>query len=213
MDASRAFAEVPASGFDDPAEASMNLPSMPDADSHRAAQQLARFAGGDETAFEELVAEYQQTAFTAAWRVVGDAEQAHDVVQEAFLRIVRHHDRYDAGRPFRSWLLRIVRNLAIDALRRRRRFDHPDRLDHVAAPVASNALGLEGAELRERVAVVLDELPEKYRDIIVMREMEGLPAETIAEQTGIDYSTTRWRLHQARRLFREAWITRFGEAP
>jgi DNA-directed RNA polymerase specialized sigma24 family protein len=46
-----------------------------------------------------------------------------------------------------------------------------------------------------------------------MREMEGLPAETIAGQIGIDYSTTRWRLHQARRLFRDAWINRFGEAP
>lgn len=182
-------------------------------DANRAAAQLARFARGDEAAFEELVAEHQQAAFAAAWRILNDAELAHDTVQEAFLRILRHHDRYDADRPFRSWLLHIVRNLAIDNIRRRRRFDHPDRLDAVAAPAVSTSSGMEGVELRERVALVLGDLPEKYRDIIVLREMDGMPAETIAEQIGVDYNTTRWRLHQARRLFRDAWITRFGEAP
>jgi RNA polymerase sigma-70 factor (ECF subfamily) len=180
---------------------------------NRAAVQLARFARGDETAFDELVNEHQQAAFTAAWRILNDQEMAHDTVQEAFLRILRHHEQYDADRPFRSWLLRIVRNLAIDALRRRRRFDHPDRLDGVAAPTTSSAAAMEGLELRERVALVLADLPDKYRDIIVMREMDGLPAETIAAQIGVDYSTTRWRLHQARRLFREAWMDRFGEEP
>ena len=70
---------------------------------------------------------------------------------------------------------------------------------------------MEEHELRERVAQVLTDLPEKYRSIIVMREMEGTPAEDIAKAIGVDYSTTRWRLHQARLLFRQAWISRFGK--
>jgi RNA polymerase sigma-70 factor (ECF subfamily) len=180
-----------------------------EADANRAAAQLARYSAGDRTAFDELVAEHQQAAYTSAWRVLGDGEAAHDVVQEAFVRILRHYERYDASRSFRSWLLSIVRNLAIDSLRRRRRFDHPDTLDQLTSPTAPATM--EEHELRERVAQVLTDLPEKYRSIIVMREMEGTPAEDIAKAIGVDYSTTRWRLHQARLLFRQAWISRFGK--
>lgn len=178
-------------------------------DGNRAASQLARFAEGDRQAFNDLVTEHQEAAYTAAWRVIGDGEAARDVVQEAFIRVLRHHERYDASKSFRSWLLSIVRNLAIDSLRRRRRFDHPDNLDHLSAPTAS--ANLEDHELRDRVALVLTDLPEKYRSIIIMREMEGTPAEDIARVIGVDYSTTRWRLHQARVLFRQAWIARFGK--
>jgi RNA polymerase sigma factor (sigma-70 family) len=178
-------------------------------DGERSAALIQRYAAGDQGAFDDLVREHQQAAYLAAWRIVGDGEAAHDTTQEAFLRVMRHHSQYDPARPFRAWLLSIVRNLAIDTLRRRRRFAHPDQLrDLGSAPVAP---ALEGVELRERVALVLADVPEKYRDILVMREMEGMPAEDIATQIGVDYGTTRWRLHQARRLFREAWIARFGE--
>ena len=178
-------------------------------EANRAARQLERFAHGDRQAFDELVAEHQQAAYIAAWRIVGDGEAAHDVVQEAFVRVLRHHHRYDASKPFRSWLLSIVRNLAIDSLRRRRRFDHPETLSQLPAPASTATM--EVHELRERVALVLAELPEKYRSIIVMREMEGVAAEDIARTIGVDYSTTRWRLHQARLLFRQAWVARFGK--
>lgn len=178
-------------------------------DGNRAAGLLERYAGGDRAAFDALVTEHQEAAYTAAWRILGDGETAHDVVQEAFLRILRHHERYDASKSFRTWLLSIVRNLAIDSLRRRRRVARPEQLADLSAPAASSPL--ESAELRERVATVLDDLPEKYRSIIVMREMEGMPAEDIARDIGVDYSTTRWRLHQARQLFRQAWIARFGK--
>ncbi len=176
---------------------------------NRAAIQLERFARGDRSAFDELVAEHQQAAYTAAWRILGDGEAAHDVVQEAFVRVLRHHERYEADKSFRSWLLSIVRNLAIDSLRRRRRFDHPDSLSQLSAPASPATM--EEHELRARVALVLADLPEKYRSIIVMREMEGVAAEDIARTIGVDYSTTRWRLHQARQQFRQAWIARFGK--
>lgn len=174
----------------------------------RAAELLDAFARGDERAFAQLVDEHQSAALDHAARIVGDAETARDVVQEAFLRILRHHLRYDRKRSFRAWLLAIVRNLAIDALRRRRHGSDPGELAARGAPLSAN---LEAIELRERVASVLSELPEKYRTILAMRELEGIPAEDIAAETGVDYGTTRWRLHQARRLFRERWLARFGQ--
>lgn len=183
--------------------------AVADAGCERSVALIRRYAAGDQQAFDELVREHQQAVYLAAWRIVGDGETAHDVTQEAFLRVMRHHTQYDPARAFRTWLLSIVRNLAIDALRRRRRFEHPGQLQNLSSPLV--AAPMEGVELRERVAAVLADVPEKYRDILVMREMEGIPAEDIATQIGVDYGTTRWRLHQARRLFREAWIARFGE--
>jgi len=171
---------------------------------------VARFARGDDAAFAELVAMHQNIAFSFARRLLGDGEAARDVIQEAFLRILRHHRAYDAARPFRAWLLHIVRNLAIDVLRRRRPQAGADHLDQLAArPLGPSAS--ERDELRDRVAEVLAELPAKYRELIVMREMEGMAADEIAQVIGVDYGTTRWRLHKARELFRDAWRARFGE--
>lgn len=173
----------------------------------RAAAQLRRHAAGDRGAFAELVADHQGAAFATAVRIVVDADLAGDVVQEAFLRVLRHGDRYDAKRPFRPWLMQIVRNLAIDSLRRRR---HHHDVAHIGERAAPDAASDQG-ELRACVATVLGDLPEKYRLLIVMRELEGVAVETIAEQIAVDYGTTRWRLHEARRLFRAAWIRRYGE--
>jgi len=180
--------------------------SIPPAD----AELVARFARGDDEAFAELVAAHQDIAFAYARRLLGDGEQARDVIQEAFLRILRHHRAYDAARPFRAWLLHIVRNLAIDALRRRRPQAGADALDQLAAQPLGPTPG-ERNDLREHVAAVLAELPAKYRELIVMREMDGMGAEEIANIIGVDYGTTRWRLHKARELFRSAWRARFGE--
>jgi len=174
------------------------------------AELVARFAAGDDAAFAELVAAHQDVAFSYARRLLGDGELARDVIQEAFLRILRHHRAYDAARPFRAWLLHIVRNLAIDTLRRRRPQAGADHLEQLAAkPLGPSAS--ERDELRERVAAVLTELPAKYRELIVMREMEGMAADEIAAIIGVDYGTTRWRLHKARELFRDAWRARYGE--
>jgi RNA polymerase sigma-70 factor (ECF subfamily) len=185
---------------------------LPEAvEDRRAAELLARFAGGDQGAFEQLVRDHQDTAFGFARRIVGDAELARDVVQEAFIRVLRHHARFEAGRSFRTWLLHIVRNLAIDGLRRRRPNANIEYLDHLAQVERGGSSSGERDELRQRVAAVLQQLPEKYREILVMREMDGMPAEEIAQVIAVDYGTTRWRLHQARKLFREAWLQRWPE--
>ncbi len=195
----------------DPLPAAVLASSVPTVvEDRRSVDLLTRFAAGDEKAFEQLVIDHQDSAFGFARRIVGDGELARDVVQEAFIRVLRHHTRFEAGRSFRTWLLHIVRNLAIDGLRRRRPNTSSEYLDHLA-DVERGASASERDELRVSVAAILRELPDKYREILVMREMDGLPAEEIAQIIDIDYGTTRWRLHQARKLFRDAWLARWPE--
>jgi RNA polymerase sigma-70 factor, ECF subfamily len=180
------------------------------------ARLLARFAQGDDVAFSELVQRYQHLAYVVACRITGRDDLGHDVVQEAFLRCLRHRHRFDTAKAFKPWLLQIVRHLSIDALRVQRRIDAGtaagELLERTAAAHSDPAAAGDATDLRHRVASVLASLPEKYRDLLVMRELEGQSAEDIATAIGVDYGTTRWRLHEARRLFRLAWVERFGHA-
>ena len=169
---------------------------------------IRRFCAGDEQAFAILVKAHQAIAHAVAWRITARQDLAADVVQEAFLRVLRHRQNFDPARAFKPWLLQIIRNLAIDALRLCRH--HDEATAETGAVHADPGVALDAAELRIRVASVLATMPEKYREILVMREMEGLAAEDIAEKIGVEYATTRWRLHEARRLFRVAWLARFG---
>ena len=175
---------------------------------------LVRFAAGDDAAFSELVRRYQQLAYVVACRVTLREDLALDVVQEAFLRCLRHRSRFEIGRAFKPWLLQIVRHLSIDALRAQGRIDASTAAQtalDAAETTSDPAAETHASELRRNVAAVLATLPEKYRDLLIMREMEGLAAEAIADTLHLDYGTTRWRLHEARRLFRVAWVARFGD--
>lgn len=169
---------------------------------------LDRYHGGDESALDDLVDRYRETAFWVARYVVNDDEVAQDVVQEGFVRVLQRYDRYDPQRPFKAWFLQIVRNLAIDHLRRRRGQAGPDALDFI--PTQADFSGLERQELGQRIQEILATLPEKYRELIRMRDIEGLGSDEIATIIDVDYGTTRWRIHQARKLFRQAWTSRFG---
>lgn len=171
---------------------------------------LARYAAGDEAAFDDLVHLHEEAAFWTARRLVRDDDSAHDVVQDAFIRVLQHRDSYDTSRPFRTWFLRIVRNLAIDHLRRRR---HERDEDQVGPVVRSHAGDdLDRSEIRRCIAEVMETLPDKYHDLLVLREAQGMRADRIAERIGVDYATTRWRIHQARKLFRREWTSRYGDS-
>jgi len=172
-----------------------------------AAAQLAAWRAGDDQAFAALVQDHQAYAWSVATRILGDADGAADAVQEAFLRVVRHAERFDGRRAFRPWLGEIVRNLAIDLLRKRRPHADVDTIAVVAAPADVGP----DPELRGRVAAILAELPEQYRIPLAMRELEGLGADEVARQLGVDYALCRWRIHEGRRRFRLAWTARFGE--
>jgi RNA polymerase sigma-70 factor (ECF subfamily) len=175
------------------------------------ARMLERYHAGDNAALDELVERYRTSAFWVSRYVVNDDDVANDVVQEAFVRVIERSDRYDPNRPFKAWFLQIVRNLSIDHLRRRRGVVGSEPLEYI--PVHADFGALERRELAQRIQEVMATLPEKYRELIRLRDVEGYGSDEIAQIIGVDYGTTRWRIHQARKLFRQAWVARFGEEP
>lgn len=169
---------------------------------------VERARAGDAQAFAQLVDRYQQRVFWVARGMLGNDEDARDAAQEAFIRVYRSLDRFDTRLKFYTWLYQIVVNLCIDMLRKqvKRRGVSLDQVGDVAGANGSGAGGaLEGAELRQRVYRVLEELPPKYRTVMVLSDLEGIGAKDIAHMTGTTHATVRWRHHRARQLFREAW--------
>jgi RNA polymerase sigma-70 factor (ECF subfamily) len=159
---------------------------------------------GDHRAFEDLMIATQHFVAKLSWRILGDAEDVKDAVQESFLRVFRHLKRYDEGRDFHGWLARITVNVCRDLARSRRRRAYvalddtrpsDDRLhDEVAA--------------REDVALVrraIDSLPERERLAIILRDVDGLSTEEVAEILGNKAVTVRVQLNKARAKVR-AWV-------
>lgn len=190
---------------------------------------LVRICQGDATAglalsredaFRLLVERYQERAFWISKGMVGNAEDARDVAQEAFLRVFRSVDRFDLKLKFYTWFYQIVVNLSIDHLRRskkRSKVSIDELAEHgdgqVEAPHESPGTALERGEVAGRVQRVLDELPEKYRSVIVLRDLEGFDGKEVASIEGATHATVRWRLHKARQMFKDAWERIYGASP
>ncbi|MHC4943424.1 MAG: RNA polymerase sigma factor [Planctomycetota bacterium] len=165
---------------------------------------------GDQMAYADLVTRYQERAFWVAYNLLGNAEEARDAAQEAFVRVHRAIDRFDFNMNFYTWLYRIVTNLAIDRMRKLKKHQAValNGLEEVLKdPSGQNrpSFQLEEEELKLAVRRVLDILPEKYKTILVLRDIEGHSCKEIAAITGASHATVRWRLHTARKLFKESW--------
>jgi RNA polymerase sigma-70 factor (ECF subfamily) len=165
---------------------------------------------GNRESFAALVKRHEQRAFWAAYRVLGDAEASRDVAQEAFLRVWRALERFDFSMAFSTWLYRITINLAIDHLRRNKRHKGVD-IDPFREALADETsepaphVAQDRSEMTRQVRSVLETLDEKYRTVLALRDLEGLSAKQISDITGIAHATVRWRLHVARKQFRESW--------
>lgn len=194
----------------------LNQDEDPQSDARERDHDLVRRAqAGEEDAFAELMARHEQRVLRVARGLVPSEEDARDLVQEAFLRVFRHLSRFDFQFAFSTWLHRIVTNLGIDFLRKRRTaaslgqssdeepsFELPDE----RAPRPSE--GLEKDEQRSEVLAVLDTLAPHFKSALILREFEGLSCPEIAEIVGATHVTVRWRLHRGRKLFLEEWERR-----
>lgn len=176
---------------------------------------IRRAQAGEEAAFEALVRRHERRAWRVARSLVPTDEDAQDLVQEAFLRVFRSLDRFDFSHAFSTWLYRIVTNLAIDHLRKRRPTystsgpddDEPDP-DLPDPSVELPSAALEREETGREVRDCLETLAPHFQSALTLRELEGLACTEIAEIVGATHVTVRWRLHRGRKLFQEEWERR-----
>ena len=165
---------------------------------------------GDEDAFAQLVNSYQMPVFNLCYRMLGDATEAEDAAQEAFLKAFRNMKRYDPDRKFVNWLLTIASNHCIDRLRKRRvRFISLD--EWIQGPKAkSSEAGPESAivlqEGREEIQEMIEQLGTQDRAAIILRYWYDMSYEEIASSLSLSIGAVKSRLHRARREIAEMWL-------
>jgi RNA polymerase sigma-70 factor (ECF subfamily) len=176
---------------------------------------LAAIRDGDEAAFQEIVRRYRNPITNFVYRMIDDYERAVELSQETFIRVYTSASRYQANYSFSTYIYRIATNLAISELRRRKRrkfvslfspYTNDDGDTIELDPPDSNPLqdeALIDTERRTAVARAISSLPEKYRAAIVLRDVEGLSYDRIAEVLNLSEGTVKSRINRARNLLKE----------
>jgi RNA polymerase sigma-70 factor (ECF subfamily) len=162
---------------------------------------IERALQGDVSAFEELVERHRGIVFRVAARIVG-VDDAEDVCQDSFLRAFHRLDQYRGTAAFRTWLLQITQNTALNALAWRRRRpteaaeDPPEAPD--SDPLRQPMTELERRERQQRLEHKLATLRPEYRSLLVLRDLEGLSYTEIADVLEMPLGSVKGRLHRAR---------------
>jgi len=171
----------------------------------------------DEAALDELITRKTGPLLQLAYRIVGDREEARDIVQVAFFRVWEQVERFDSRWSPNTWIYRIVNNLAIDHLRSRQsreRQVEPVRqhLRQVASGRSQRTLeSLDGSEVAGIFRELAGELTDKQRSVFILRELEGLSSREVAEIVECRESTVRNHLFNARKVLRRALLERYPE--
>jgi len=172
---------------------------------------ILRAKDGDVAALEELGGTCRKLAYVLALQLTGNREDAADLAQDSMLRFFRSLRRFDARRPVRPWLYRIVRNLYRDRLRRGR-VRRTSSLDEITEAQGNDppatGLGPEAVtsrrQLQEVVWRAVQRLPVHYREVLILRDYDGLAYAEIARVLRLPRGTIMSRLHRGRRIVREA---------
>lgn len=184
---------------------------------------LPRARNGDEDAVRALVTRYNQRLFRVARGIVGNDAEAEDVVQETYVRAFFGLDGFRGDALLSTWLTRIALNEALGRLRRRRPSAELSELDGagaaadgrvVAFPLSPMAASPESEAARTQMRQVLeqavDDLPDRFRMVFILRDIQGLSTEETAAALAIRAVTVKTRLHRGRRLMRRAVEKRFS---
>ena len=178
---------------------------------------IAACRKGRMEAFGSLIAKYQDRLFNAVLRICGDREDAADLCQEAFVRVLERLETFRGQSQFYTWLFRIAVNLTISRRRRNSRVrftslsNDPDLGDAQAASVldpparvqADPARQIMAGEAHRRVLEAMDALDDEYRVVIVLRDIEEMDYDQIAAVLAVPMGTVKSRLHRARSMLRD----------
>ncbi|MBN1605303.1 MAG: sigma-70 family RNA polymerase sigma factor, partial [Polyangiaceae bacterium] len=176
---------------------------------------IERAQAGDTHGFRQLVDRYERRAFALAVGLVRDEQDAQEIVQEAFLRVHRNLASFNGSSTFFTWLYRIVANLSIDLMRRPCRRETSLEAHRTTTREDESALvsRLDGAdplehvrrtEIAVRIQRALDALPSYHRGVIILREVEGMSYQEMAEVMGVSKGTIMSRLFHARQKLQRA---------
>ena len=172
---------------------------------------VERIRHGERTAYGELVRRYEKKLLRTLYRMVGKAETAEDLAQEAFLKAYDRLAQFDSSKRFGPWLFQIGVNGAIDWLRKHRK-RHQLSLNEMISGERSFDVATddprEKADIAQEVHFVLAEIPVKYRTVLMLRDLEGFPCSEVAAIVGREEPTVRWRLLKAREMFKALWEKR-----
>ena len=176
---------------------------------------IERVLEGDPSAFGPLVERYQGRIYAVVYGMVRNREDARELSQEAFVKAYRNLERFRFNASFYTWLCRIAMNVSIDHLRRQKLrrtevFDEgiaardDDGVISLAHHRNDPGRNLERKRLRERIMSAMDELPDDQKQVVVLREIEGLSYKEIAEVMDIPEGTVMSRLFYARKKLQSA---------
>ena len=183
---------------------------------------INRVRGGDTEAFEQLVLEHQNKVYSLALRMLGNEEDARDMAQEAFIRAFNSLASFRGESKFSVWLYRLTSNICIDFLRGRAKRrtvslnwedeDGDEGELEIPDERFSPEARLERTELRESVRRGLDSLSPEYREILLLREINGLSYDEISRALNLEEGTVKSRIFRARKKLSE-FLIREGNIP
>lgn len=176
------------------------------------ARAIRAVLGGDISRFEDLVRANEKMVYNLCLRMLGDEQDALDASQEAFFKAYRSLGSFRGGSLFSTWLYRLASNVCLDMLRKRPAteelsLEDEDEFDRLFRdPRPSPQQELERKEVRQTVAEALKELPDEFRQAVVLRDVNGLSYEEIGRITGLEQGTVKSRIYRARKKLADALL-------
>lgn len=178
---------------------------------------VAKSLGGDTEAFRTIVERYQERVYNVAFQMTGSHEDSLDLAQDSFLRVFRALSSFKGDSSLGTWIHRIAHNIVIDELRKRRRRpvvamstdtvviteDGEHMLEWSAPMDEAPEEQLLRAEKKREIEQALQRISPEHRSVLVMRDIEGLTYEEVAEVLGLNVGTVKSRLNRARLALRE----------
>jgi RNA polymerase sigma-70 factor (ECF subfamily) len=168
---------------------------------------IERIKKGDQAAFRSIVEEYRQQAFSMAFRITCDEEDARDVVQDSFIKIWQKIETYDMTQKFSTWLYKIVANSAIDRMRQIKRHNLVkienvmSAIDHINLDITQKED--DNKETARLIMWLAEGLPEKQKIVFILRDLQGVDSSEVQQILNMSETSVKSNLYHARIAIRE----------
>jgi RNA polymerase sigma-70 factor (ECF subfamily) len=179
-------------------------------------QLAAMWSNGDNKAFNRLLELYKDKIYRMAYGILRNKNDSEDVVQETFLRVYLHRDRFDHSKNFSNWIYSIGKNISIDFLRKKKHKisidssttyeqDSISLYEKLNSKEPTPEMHLLQSEMKEQMHEMMEKLPEKYKEIFVYKYVLDMSLEEISHNSGLPITTIKTRLFRGRNYMKKKW--------